>query len=227
MRFQLRWRTLCCFLILCLGTLAAGCQVFGVLASAAPDPTVDASYKGLAHQRVAVMVWCDHAMAIDWPNLQIDLTRGIQGRLQDMARKKDHPKELEGATFPMPESVVKFQRDHPELEAEAITDVAPRMDVSRLIYIEVQQFATRPQESVELFRGSLTANLKVLEVSSGKAKVVFQQEKLQAEFPPKSLEEGTPSLGDVQTYEKTLEAFSTKVVNLFVPHVEPREEFDR
>jgi len=220
-----RRRTAVCILLACtLSALAGGCALFGLAAYAAPDPTVGASYEHLAHQKVAVMVWTDRAMSIDWPNLQLDLGRGIVSRLQQNASQKDPPKELLGAQIAAAESVVRFQRDHPETETQAITDVAPRMDVTRLIYIEVTQFSTRPDESMELFRGSLTGNLKVLEISNGHAKVAYQVDNMKVVFPSKSPDEGLPGLGDVQVYEKTLQAFSTKVVNQFIPHTEPRDD---
>ena len=203
--------------------LASGCAVFGLIGHAMPDPTVDARYKGLAKQKVAVMVWTDRAMSYDWPTLQLDLSRGIQSRLQELAQKKDHPKELEDTRLVAAESVVRYQQDHPESDVEAVTDVAPRLTVDRLIYVEVQRFSTRPEESLELYRGSLTANVKVIEIANGKAKQVFEDPNVRVVWPPKGPEEGSPGLGDADTYERTLGAFTTEVVNEFVPHVQPRE----
>jgi hypothetical protein len=204
--------------------LTSGCVFLGLAAYVAPHPKIDASYKGLQKKRVAVMVWTDRAMAIDWPNLQLDLSRGIQSRLQAQAADKDHPKELEGTTFAAPESVIRFQRDHPETETQAITDVAPRMDIDRLIYIEIEQFYTRPEESLELFRGSISANLKVVEIVDGKAKIAFQVDRMQIKYPVKAPDEGVPGLNDGDVYEKTLEAYATLVVNEFVPHTPPEDE---
>ena len=204
--------------------LTSGCMLLGLAAYVAPHPQVDASYKGLAKKRVAVMVWTDRAMAIDWPNLQLDLSRGIESRLQAKAAEKGHPKELEGTTFAAPESVIRFQRDHPETETQDITDVAPRMDIDRLIYIEIEQFYTRPEDSLELFRGSITANLKVVEIADGKAKVTFQVDRMQVKYPDKAPDEGMPGLNDADVYEKTIEAFATQVVNEFVPHEPPEDQ---
>lgn len=212
-----------CSLALALSALAGGCAVLGVLAHAAPPPTIGAKYKGLSKQTVGVMVWTDRGMAIDWPNLQLNLSQSIQTRLQNTARKNDHPKELEGAQMVAAESVVRFQHDHPETETEAITDVAPRMNLTRLIYLEVEKFETRPAESVELYRGTLTANLKVLEVTEGRAKVAYEESNISVSYPPKSPEEGTPGLGDATIYEKTIDAFTTQVVNRFIPHEEEQE----
>ncbi|HSZ58052.1 MAG TPA: hypothetical protein VK797_20480, partial [Tepidisphaeraceae bacterium] len=126
--------------------------------------------------------------------------------------------------FAAPESVIRFQRDHPETETQAITDVAPRMDIDRLIYIEIEQFYTRPEESLELFRGSISANLKVVEIVDGKAKIAFQVDRMQIKYPVKAPDEGVPGLNDGDIYEKTLEAYATLVVNEFVPHTPPEDE---
>ena len=41
----------------------------------------DAKYKGLAKQKVAVMVWADRGTRIDYPNLQLDTGNTIQAKL--------------------------------------------------------------------------------------------------------------------------------------------------
>jgi len=220
-------RRLVCFHLLiaiAIGAQASSCQILGLIGYAKPDPTVGPAYKGLAGQSVAVMVWADRASAIDWPSLQLDMTRGIQSRLKEAADVKKPPKELEGTKFAAAESAVRYQRDHPEMEAEPITTVAPRLNITRLIYVEVQQFSTRPEESVELFRGTLVGNLKVIEIQNGKSKIAFQEDNIKVVFPKESPEQGMPGLGDNQIYEKTLEYFSTQVVNRFLTHIEPRDD---
>lgn len=212
-----RWLAVCM-----LAGLGSGCQYLGLVAYAQPDPTVEGKYKGLADQKVAVMVWADNATDIDWPHLQLDIARGVEGRLQDAAKKKDPPPSLKGTTFAAAESVVRFQHDHPETAAESVTDVAPRLDITRLIYIEVQQFYTRPEESQELYRGQLIGNLKVVSVVNGRAKIVFSEDNIKVNYPPKSPEEGVLAGSDIEMYEKTLEAFSEQVANRFMPHIEPR-----
>jgi len=184
--------------------LTGGCQLLGIFGHVAGPPTIDAGYKGLGNQQIAVMVWTDHAMAIDWPKLQEDLSRAITTRIKEAASAKEHPKFLEGATFAMPESVTRFQHDHPETDTQDIQTVATRMNVSRLIYLEITKFETRPESSLELFRGSINANLKVLEVSADKAKIVYQRDNIALKYPEKSPEEGVPGLSDAAVYESTM-----------------------
>ena len=201
------------------GAVVVGCNVLGVAARLAPPPIINAAYKGLAGQRVGVMVWTDRAMAIDWPTLQLDLARGISSRLDAEARKEKPPKELVGTHFVMPESVIRFQRDHPETETQSITDVAPRMDVTRLIYIEIEQFSTQPGDSNDLLRGSITANLKVIESSESHGKIAFQKDNIHLLYPEHGNPEGMTGLNPLTVYEKTIEALSVEVMHQFVPYM--------
>ena len=201
----------------------AGCQLLGLFGSALPPPTVAARYKGLRKQTVGVMVWTDRAMAVEWPALQLNLTQSIQSRLQDLAKSKGAPAELDGTTFVAAESVVRYQRDHPETEFESITDIAPHMALTRLIYVEVQEFETRPSESLDLYRGRLTGNLKVIETTGARAKVAYEESNLSVIYPASSPEEGMPGIGDGPVYENIVRDFTTEVVNRFVPHQEERK----
>ena len=201
-----------------LAMAAGGCALAGLIGRALPGPTIAPKYTNLKKQTVAVMVWTDRGVAIEQPNLQYELAAMIQQKLLD-AQQKDKPKELEGMKFPWSaESVLRFQRDHPDTEEQAIADVAPRLGVSRLIYIEVEYFQTRPSDSLELFRGSISATLKVLEIRDGKATVAYEESNIRDVYPPKSPEEGVPNKGELWAYEGTVDEFTTDVAHRFVPY---------
>ena len=125
-----------------------------------------------------------------------------------------------GATFPvLPASIVRYQRDHPEIEAMTITDVAPKFNVSRLIYIELEDFSTRADSTVQLFRGVASATVRVLEVTpDGKATVAFEQNNVSTTYPPKAPPEGIPNAGDYKMYTGTMTRLAEEIVNLFVPY---------
>ncbi len=211
-----------------------GCQILGVAAQALPPPTIVPQYKGLAGQTVGVMVWADRGMRIEWEFIQLDLANAIHSKLESIANppvppgKKEAPrtkvKELEGARFPViPASIIRFQQDHPEIDGQPITEVAPRLGVSRLIYVEVEEFATRPDGGVELFRGDANVTLRVIEVApDGTAKVAYEENEVRATFPPKSPKEGRSSIGDRRIYVGLIDALGDSIVKKFVPH--PEEE---
>lgn len=204
----------------------AGCTLLGVGAQALPPATVVPQYQGLAGQTVGVMVWADRGMRIEWEFIQLDLANSIQSKLQQTvaADKKGKIKELRGTTFPVvPRSIIRFQQDNPEIDGQPIAEVAPRLGVSRLIYVEVDEFATRPDGGVELFRGDANVTLRVVEVApDGTAKVAYEENDVRATFPPKSPKEGRPSIGDRRIYVGLIDALGTEIAKRLVPH--PEEE---
>src|SRR5437879_2754394 len=133
----------------------SGCAALGVAAyKLAPAATIKPKYTNLTNQTVGVMVWTDQGIRIEWPKLQLDLATSIDHKLKEQttdAKGKPKAKTLLGATYPVqPGSIVRYQMDHPEVEAMAIADVAPRLGVSRLIYVEIEDFATRSEQAADL-----------------------------------------------------------------------------
>src|SRR5687768_9228015 len=135
---------------------SSGCTLLGVAAyKLKPPETVQPKYMGLENQSTGVMVWADRGLRIDWPMIQLDLANTVQQKLTDFQKGKGREsKTLVGTTFPvLPASIVRYQKDHPEIEAMPVTDIAPRLGVKRLIYVELEDFATRSNQQVALYRG--------------------------------------------------------------------------
>ena len=208
-------------LALCLLTplalLPAGCAVLGVAASAIPEPDVPARYDGLRGHTVAVMVWADRGVMIDYPSLRLDVATGLQSKLQQ-ARKR---RELHDAKFPyVPASVVRFQEDHPETQQQPITEVAPRLKVERVVYVEVESLQTRAGDSVDLFRGAATASVKVIEVdpATGHATTAYEESGISTTYPPKAPPEGLPVGGDAIMYRGTVDRLTSLIALRFFSH---------
>jgi uncharacterized protein YceK len=211
------------FLLLCLlCLLPSGCAAVGVIASAVPKPPVEAAYKGLQNQTVGVMVWADRGLRIDFPTIREDLASQVQTLLT--AAQKEKIKDLDGATFPIqPASIVKYQKDHPELEAQPVTSVAPKLRVSRLIYVEINNLTTRTSQSVVMYRGNATASIKLVEVApDGSAKVVFEEGNVSVSYPKKSPEDGRLEGSDYAMYAGTITLLADEVAKRFIEH--PAEE---
>jgi hypothetical protein len=204
----------------------AGCNILGpiggVIGQAIPEK-VAPEYAGLANQRIAIMVWAEPGIRTDFPYLQVDLAAGFQEKLKQL-QTASKPKELEGATFPIrADTMARYQEDHPELEAMTITDLAMKFNtdaksdkVDRLIYVEVTDFATRSEASLELYKGSIAGSVKVIEFKDGNAKVAYiSQDDIKANFPKDSPKEGLPDGTDAKIYGGTLDAFTTELSHKF------------
>ena len=77
---------------------------------------------------------------------------------------------------------------------------------------------------LRLYRGSITAIVKVLEVKNGKATVGFEDRNVAAVFPPKSPEEGVADLSDEIIYQGVVKEIATQIAIRFVPHAEADEQ---
>ena len=127
-----------CFLVLSLN----GCELIGVAAyKLKPPETIQPKYMGLEHQTVGVMGWADQGLRIEWSPLQVDLANAIQTKLTEFQKAgKRESKTLVGTSFPvLPNSIIRYQRDHPEIDAMPIEEVAPKLTVNRLIFVELQR----------------------------------------------------------------------------------------
>jgi hypothetical protein len=183
-----------------------------------PLPTILPAYNGLAGQTVGVMVWADRGVRIDFASIQVDLANAIQKRLAAAAPKE---KLLKGATFPVqPASIVRYQQDHPEIEGAPVANVAPKLGVSRLIYVEIENFATRSDLSTDLYRGTASATVKAIEINNGQVKDGFSENGIKIAFPPKAPREGIPNVGDYKIYAGTVDSLATQIANRFLPHEE-------
>jgi hypothetical protein len=164
------------------------------------------------------MVWADPGLRMDWgQRLQTDLALSVQNKLA--TSKAD---EVKGTTFPDdPRSIVQYQQDYPQVEAMDILKVAPKLGVSRLIYIEIEQFTTRSSQAVDLLRGEASATVKVVEVSADRtAKIGYVENGVRIVFPPKSRPEGVPGSDVYPIYVGTVEGLATAVANRFIKHEE-------
>jgi hypothetical protein len=201
----------------------SGCAIFGVAAQALPPAQILPQYSGLQGQTVAIMVWVDRGIKIDWPDLPLDTAAGLEHKFS--AAAKELPKYLKDTTFPVSAlTVVRFQEDHPELEGVPITDIAAQLHVSRLIYIEVDAFQTRSDASTDLYKGSILGSVKVVEITNGKTKLAYSEDGIRAEYPHESPEEGVLDAGDDKIYTGTLDAFTTELADRFLPHDEDKDK---
>jgi hypothetical protein len=195
-----------------------------------PPADIAPAYKGLANQTVGVMVWVDRGVRVDYPNLQADIARDLTTKLNQATKPRD-PKdkaqsEVANIRYLDPMAIVRFQADHPELEGTPSKDVAVRLGVTRVIYLEVYSFETRPNESIDLFKGTLLSKMEVLEVSpptapgaAKVAKIAYTDGDMRSVYPPKRPEGvGGTDVNAEYIYRKTVDQYTTDVALTFITH---------
>jgi hypothetical protein len=207
-----------------LGLLLAinGCNVIGYALQGVRS-NIPAAYTGLAGQSAVVYVWADQGVRIDWPDIGFNLSSGIQSKLQIARDSKTE--ELKGLTFPMSSAAVtRFQEDHPELEFQPMDKLAPLLHATRVIHVEISSFQTRAVDSVELYKGTITAIVKVLSVKDGKVATEFEDRNVAAVFPRNAPADGVPDLSDEAVYQGVVKELATQIVVRFIPHDEKDEQ---
>jgi hypothetical protein len=208
-------------LVLAMAAGSGGCTVLAALtASIVPDPTDPPVYTSMTKQKCGIMVLTDPGTRIERPDLELDVARSLQSKLQTAIDAK--AKELDGLTLVDSASVAKYMDNHPELEAVPIANIAARLPLTRLIYIDVDDFSTRPQETIDLYRGDMKAKISVVEIAGGKATVTFTSDPIEVVDPKGTPAEGTPNATETALYAKTIDDFTTKCAELFITH--PHEE---
>ncbi len=181
-----------------------------------------AQYKGLAGQSIGVMVYADKGTLYDFPTLRTDLANAVQNKLVQGIRSKE--KLLDGVSFPYPPAkFVKYQDNYPEIQASPPVAYAPNFTgLTRLIYLDVESFSTRSDEAPELYRGSASITMKVIEIAPDRtAKVAYDEPNIRTVYPDYVPVEGLPNGNDRIMYGGIIDAASADVALRFIPHPEP------
>jgi hypothetical protein len=202
--------------LICLTALISGCAS-GASDDSGAGPTADRTYGGLSGQSVAVMVWADWKIRADYAQAQLDLARLVQQRLEARTQATKNPEKTSGTRFINPGSVLRYIREHPDAEGLPAAEIAPKLGVSRLVHIELEEFEAQSPQSILLLKGTGKAVLRVVEVHAGRAKIVFEERDLKVNFPPNAPEGVTQSdKYNVRTiYEGTLIQMADRVAAHF------------
>ncbi len=201
----------------------AGCNLVGgaaaILMKERDEP---ASYTDLKGQSIAVMIWADDTVSRDYPTIRQDVASAVQSILSNTKVE-----ELKGSRFIDPRSVTQWQDRHPDLNGMALQDIAPKLHVSRVIFIEVQSVETRAPMSPDLFKGTILATMKVARVDNvgsttqpAVARIDFEEQNIRTIYPKLS-PEGVLDANPEQFYHGTVKQFAEQVSLRFFPH--PKE----
>lgn len=211
--------TVCIAAAMCLSTglLSAGCGIgalVGGMASSAErqgSKTVKAKYSGLEGKSFAVIVAADRGIQADHTEIVSLVTREVTRRLVEHC----------GASGVVPaEEVLKFQYQRPGWVAMPVSALAKELEVQRLVYIDLRDYALTEPGNPYLWAGSAVAAVNVLEADGALGNDFAFRELVRVKFPD---QEG---LSEAQIPRQTLELeLSRRLINraswIFFDHEEP------
>jgi hypothetical protein len=174
-------------------------------------------YEGMKGHSAAVMVWADWRTRTEYSQIQLDVGKVLTKKLEEHFKPKKEGKTAEMVQFTNPASVVRYQREHPEITSMPIAESAPRLQASRVVYVELEEFSAHSPEAAMDLKGSAKATLRVMEVEGAEAKLVFEEAGITAHFPPDRPEGVVESeTVNVRTiYDGTIELLTEKLVARF------------
>ena len=189
-----------------------------LLGGCAQFDKVPAKYGDLKQQKTGIMVWATQPVKLNFSSVQLDIAKGVQHKLEQATAEAP---ELKGISFPVrADSIARYQQNYPQIQAMPIEKVAPKLGgVTRLIYIEIDDLGTRVgNAALNLYRGRISGNLKVIEITDGVGKVAYEENNIIATYPKEAPEAGTPNLDDYRAYRGAVDAFTTEVAVRFFAH---------
>lgn len=165
--------------ILTLGGCAFGQLVGGMAASAerAGSKTVKPKYTGLVGKSFGVIVSADRAVQADFPALVTLVTTEMTRRIAENA---------DAAGMLPAGEVLRFQSVKPGWVARPLDQLAKDMDVERLVYVDIQNFALTEPGNPYLYAGVASGTVNVIEADSATPSVFAFTEPVRVAFPDQS-----------------------------------------
>jgi hypothetical protein len=158
----------------------AGCalgQLFGGMAASAErqgSHAVPAKYRGLTGKSFAVIFAADRSIQSEYPQIVTAFTRELTRRLAENA----------GASGVLPaDEVLAFQFQRPGWVALSPQEVAKELEVERLVFIDLTDFALNEPGNQYEWRGVAAGAVTVIEAEGDTYPVEKFRENIRVKFP--------------------------------------------
>lgn len=196
-------------MFLALLVFAAGCRA---LALALPEPTktVPAEYPYLADKGVCVVVRAPDEFVFEYANLRLEVADHVRIALEA---------NVKGISVVDPRKVAEFQRVERDWEAMDPAVLGKRLGADRVLEVELTQYTTREPDSPYLYRGHITAALRVYNTEYPNSQAAYQGD-ARTVYPPDG--PGKYGTSDRAIRAATLNAFAQDVAAKFYDRQVPK-----
>ena len=215
MRTPVRRFILPCVLLAAAAT-SGGCstrtlQGLAYLIGGDEQNKVKAAFKGLSGKTVAVVVYTDLRTQYEYPDLNLTLSSAICGLLEKNVKKI----KLISAN-----RVVRYQDENIYWAEMDKTELGKALGADYLIYVPLEEFATRVPDSSYLYRGRATCEASVYDMSKPPREArVCKFEKIRVLYPEHE-PSGMLNENDRQIRAKTEGLLAERVAWKFYDHKE-------
>lgn len=166
---------------LCLAAAAVlpGCEFFGFVAQGVTGEKqklrVKAEYHGLENQKVAVLVDANQELLFEQPLAQREVCEWVSQRLAA---------GVPGIQVIDAKQVVDFQNRNLYWTTASYSELARRLDVTRLVLIELTDYRLHEPGNVNIWRGVISGNIAVAEADGPKPDDLVYDTAVTVAYPP-------------------------------------------
>lgn len=204
------WRGLSVALLAAAFIALGGCNIVGYVSQGVAGDgkrtyDVDAEYTGLEGKRVAVIVAADEMTLFAQPGLQGRVCRAVTAQLGS---------DIVGIQLTTPEKVTKFQFDNTYWNTLTYGDLLKRLDVDRLVYIDLSEYSTHEPGNKNVWQGTILGSVSVAAADAVNPNDLVYTNRVSATFP-EDARIGVLDANDDAIQTGMLRTFSQRVSALF------------
>lgn len=163
--------------ILMLGILLGGCNwleyplyvIFGD-----SKTRIKAEYPGLHEKKTAVLVMTTPAVDFEHPYAQFELASVLAQALGQ---------NVKNAQLVDPEEIDRFQREDLDWLSLPIDEIGRKFGAQRVVYVDVIQYTTAEENSVNLLRGRIWADVSVYDMESAESTFPCYNSEIMVVYP--------------------------------------------
>jgi hypothetical protein len=172
-----------------------------VTAGGNDKPAPVARYQGLKDKKVAVVVSADEALLRTYPQAPLAVSQSVTRAIKGV---------VPTATVMDPKKVNDFQIENPYWNTFKNSDLVKRLDVDRIVYIDLIEYTTHEPGNANVWRGSVVANVQVISRDAENPDNYVYTDVVKALYPPAS-KVGVINSNDATIQNGMLNAFSSLV----------------
>ncbi len=178
-----------------------------------PDKKVKAEYTGLEKQTTVIFVVTNPAIDFEYPYTGLNIALATADRIK---------KNVKTAQFVDPESVDNYQREKIDWLSIPISEIGQHFQAARVLYIDLVQFTMREEDSINLLRANIAADIRVYEMDSATPNEPAFQTDVEVVYPKLG-----PSLfsdeAHAMIYQESIALFAEDLAKKFYDHKVPAE----